>query len=487
MDSALALNVPDEFAGLILPDARLVDRVLRFASLAAMAPAESFPDMLQDVANLEGAYRLFNNERVTAQALQQPHTERTIERAKQASSIVVPHDTTDVETRWADVEQVGRSHTGEVGYKAHVSLALSVMPDRPVRPLGVLGFEPVFRTGPARSSSKKKPSGGETARWKNKEYARWKRGIEAAGKALAGHPSVIHVADREADCFELFSLIEQLNQGFVIRLRTDRRARLQDEDEGDWDWSTLGKLASQMKGVCAKEVPLSKRGAKGAPASLKTHPPRESRSALLHFDAVQVEIPRPRYLSEGPATLQVGLVRVWEPHPPAGEQPVEWLLFTNEPCDTADAMIRVVDLYRCRWVIEEFFKTLKTGCALEKRQFESKHALVNILAVFLPIAVHLLWIRSCARDTPDAPATDVFTPLQLTVMRHRSHRKMSANPTAKEALWVLAGIGGHIPNNGWPGWQVLGRAYMKLLDAVEVWKLATATTEERLAAEAAKM
>lgn len=147
---------------------------------------------------------------------------------------------------------------------------------------------------------------------------------------------------------------------------------------------------------------------------------------------------------------------------------------TNEPCETPHEIVRIVDLHRCRWIIEEFFKALKTGCALEKRQFETRDALLNILALFLPIAVHLLWIRSCARDTPDAPATAVLTPLQLTVLRARSHRPLSENPTAREALWVLAGIGGHIPNNGWPGWQVLGRAYVKLLEAVDVWKLATA-------------
>jgi hypothetical protein len=59
---------------------------------------------------------------------------------------------------------------------------------------------------------------------------------------------------------------------------------------------------------------------------------------------------------------------------------------------------------------------------------------------------------------------------------------MSENPTAREALWVLAGIGGHIPNNGWAGWQVLGRAYVKLLDAVETWKLATAAAARDVAA-----
>jgi hypothetical protein len=487
MQPAPKHDVLDEFAGLILPDKRLIDRVLKFVAAAIKAPAESFPDMLEDVASLEAAYRLLSNDRVTPQALHQPHRARVIERTAEASSVVVVHDTSDVQTPWADPSKVGYLNTGNAGYRAHASLALSIESNRPVRPLGVLSLEPIFRSEPSKSKSKKRPSGADTARWKDKEYARWQRGVEATAQALKECPSVIHVMDREADCYALFSQIQQLEQGFVVRLRTDRRAKQADDTDDDVDWSTLGKLATEMQGVCTREVPLSKRGAKRAPASLETHPPRESRNALLHFSAMKVEVAKPRYAAGVPATMTLGFVRVWEPHPPEGQDAVEWLLITNEPCETPDEIVRVVDLYRCRWIIEEFFKALKTGCALEKRQFESRHALLNILMLFLPIAVHLLWIRTCARDTPDAPATDVFTPIQLTVLRHRSHRRMSDNPTAKEALWALAGIGGHIPNNGWPGWQVLGRAYVKLLEAVEVWKLATAAAASAPGPQAAKM
>jgi Transposase DNA-binding/Transposase DDE domain len=477
-------DICGEFSGLILPDKRLIDRVLKFVTVASMAPAESFPDMLEDNASLEGAYRLLNNARVSFDALQQPHKKRTVERARDASAVVVAHDTSDVQTAWAEASKLGYLDTGEAGYRAHVSLALSVESGRPVRPLGALCVQPVFRPKPSKTKNKH-PSGAETAGWKDKEYARWERGVEESARVLAECPSVVHVMDREADCYPLFSKIQQLNQGFVIRLRSDRRAKQADDADDDEDWSTLGKLATDMKGVCVRDVALSKRGAKRAPASLKTHPPRESRNALLHFSAMQVEIAKPRHVVNAPASLNLTFVRVWEPNPPEGDDPVEWLLITNEPCETPDEIVRVVDLYRCRWIIEEFFKVLKTGCSLEKRQLESRHALLNVLALFLPIAVHLLWMRTCSRDTPDAPATDVFTPLQLTVLRHRSHRPMSANPTAREALWVLAGIGGHIRNNGWPGWQVLARAYVKLCDAVETWKLATAAASG--AAGASKM
>jgi hypothetical protein len=474
MHPAPKQDVLGEFAGLILPDKRLVDRVLKFVAAAAKSPSESLPHMFEDVAGLEGAYRMLSNDRVSFEALHAPHKMRTIERSRDASSVVVVHDTSDVQTPWAKPEMVGYLNTGKAGYRAHVSLALNVASNRPVCPLGVLSSELIFRPKFAKSKTKKRRSGADTAHCKEKEFTRWERGVDASAQALADCPSVVHVMDREADSYVLFSQIQSLKQGFVIRLRTDRRAKQADDVDDDVDWSTLGRLATEMKGVCTRDVPLSKRGAKRAPASLKTHPPRESRNALLHFSAMNVEIAKPKYVAGAPASLTLRFVRVWEPNPPEGEEPVEWLLITNEPCETPEEIVRVVDLYRCRWTIEEFFKALKTGCALEKRQFESRDALVNVLALFLPIAVHLLWLRACARDTPDSPATDVFTPLQLTVLRHRSHRRMSESPTAKEALWVLAGIGGHIPNNGWPGWQVLGRAYVKLLDAVEVWKLATA-------------
>lgn len=181
-----------------------------------------------------------------------------------------------------------------------------------------------------------------------------------------------------------------------------------------------------------------------------------------------------------PESLHLTLVRVWEPSPPAGEVGIEWLLLTTESAETPAEIMRVVDIYRARWLIEDFFKALKSGCLIQERQFESAHALLNLLALFLPIAVHLLLLRSCARDSPDAPAAEVLTPLQLTVLRHLSHRKMPESPSASQALWALAGLGGHIANNGWPGWQVLGRAFITLSRALRPWELATRAAQAKM-------
>jgi hypothetical protein len=476
-------DVLGEFDELVLPDERLVKRVRTFVEAAWKSPSVSLPKMLEDVAALEGAYRLLSNDRVAPEALRASHRTRTVQRARTAAEIVVVHDTSEIQTPYAEAEEVGYLQTGKVGYRAHVSLAQTVEPGRAVRPLGVLSVQTNFRTKPpGLGNPKRKIGGAETARWKGKESERWWNGVEACADALEGCSAVVHVMDREADSYPLFSQIRQLGHSFVVRLRNDRRAKLADSDSDDEQWSSLAALAIGMQGSFTRDVPLSKRGAKGKgpPDKLRLHPPRDARCAQLHFGAVPVEISRPRYLpsADFPASLPLCLVRVWEPNPPPGEDPVEWLLITNEPCETPEEIARIVDLYRSRWTIEDLFKALKTGCAIEERQLESRHALLNALSLFLPIAVHLLWLRTCARDEPDAAASEVLTELQLTVLRHRSHRPLPEKPTAAQALWCLAGLGGHIPNNGWPGWQVLGRAFSTLLEAIAGWRLAIQAAEK---------
>jgi hypothetical protein len=474
-------DVVAEFQELVLPDERLCRRVRSFVGCAWRSPSESFPRMLQDAAQLEGGYRLLSNPRVTFSALQAAHVARAAARAQNTGEVVVVHDTTEIETPYLHEAEASYLKTGRLGYRAHISLAVAVGAEGPARPFGVLSAQADFHPHPPKSGKKQSKNGWATARSKDKAFMRWFRGVEASAEVLGDVSSVVHVADREADSYPLFHRILELGHGFVIRLRTDRRARLADDDGFDDEWSSLGEIASAMQGSFKRNVPLSKRGSKAAPARLKTHPPREARGAELHYSAAKVELKRPHYQPASlAASLELSLVRVWEPEPPDGDDAVEWLLVTTEPCQTPADIMRVVDLYRARWVIEDFFKALKTGCALESRQLETRHALLNTLALFLPIAVHLLWLRTAARDTPDAPATNAFTPLQLEVLAHLSHRKMPPNPTVLDAMWALAGYGGHIANNGWPGWQVLGRAFVRLLDAVTTWQVATQAAREKM-------
>ena len=68
---------------------------------------------------------------------------------------------------------------------------------------------------------------------------------------------------------------------------------------------------------------------------------------------------------------------------------MQWLLYTTEVIETPEQVARIVDIYRARWTIEEYFKAIKTGCGFEKKQLQDFEALTNLLATFAPIAYRL--------------------------------------------------------------------------------------------------
>jgi hypothetical protein len=111
---------------------------------------------------------------------------------------------------------------------------------------------------------------------------------------------------------------------------------------------------------------------------------------------------------------------------------------------------------------------------LEKRQLESFHSLTNALALFLPIAWQMLLLRSLSRLSPEAPAEQVLNPTQIALLRHTQPKKMKEGTTVRDALYAIAGLGGHLTQNGPPGWQTLGRGMEELLRMEMGWTAAIA-------------
>jgi hypothetical protein len=183
-----------------------------------------------------------------------------------------------------------------------------------------------------------------------------------------------------------------------------------------------------------------------------------------------VTLRRPNIVgAHAPRTVDINVLHVFEPEPPQDEEPVEWLLYTTEPLKTRQNVEDVVDNYRCRWLIEELNKALKTGRVVQERRLESLDALTTMLALSLPIAVELLALRALARTDPSSSAELVFHKQELAALRHISHRPLPKNPTVQDALWCIAGLGGHIKNNGAAGWQVLQRGMEKFVAFAAGW------------------
>jgi len=122
---------------------------------------------------------LINNAAIEPQQLFDVLAESAAERAKVAGDVLVIHDTTTCTFEHADPAEIGYLSTGKAGFYPHFSLVVEGNAWR--RPLGVVHLEIISRKQHSKRGRKNKASGLETSRWKDRESARWSRGVEARG------------------------------------------------------------------------------------------------------------------------------------------------------------------------------------------------------------------------------------------------------------------------------------------------------------------
>jgi hypothetical protein len=457
-------GVADEFRGSKLGDQRRERRLEGLAAAMARAPSKSFPKALPP-AGLEGAYRFFSNPKVTPGAVLGGHVEQTVERMGEAGLSLVLHDSSTISFN-SEGHREGLLATGaKQHFVVHCSLAVAADGSR--TPLGVVAASYHLPT--------KSRDGRHQMRWSDHV-----REVDALG---LGTQRIVHVMDREADDYNVLALMVSMGARFVVRLHHDRPVKADAEEteenvEAKRGATPTKRLRSHLGDaplIAQREVKLARRGGNRGDKQRRVHPNREGRLAQLAINAMAVTIERsPTADRSTPATLRLNVVRVWEPKPPEGQPPVEWLLYTTEPIDTPEQIMQVVDWYRARWTIEEYFKALKTGCALESRQLGDLHALTNATALFLPIAWRLLCLKTEARRTPDAPATVVLDEVELEVLRAAGRVLLPPRPTVHQTMLAVAALGGHLKHNGAPGWQTLAHGFARLLSLAEGWRLRAA-------------
>lgn len=444
-----------------LGDPRLVRRAVGLAQALADCPNQSLPKVWATVAELEAGYRFLRNPRTEFTALMEPVQQGTREAALEAGRVLVIHDTTDIECPSADPDEVGYLQTGKPGFYVHH--ALCVRDDDTARPLGVAWAQLWGR--PVRSKNRGQAvAGGTLAKLEERESDRWLEGLSEAHLWTEGCKRVVHVMDRESDSYRVFEQLDALSADFVLRMRHDRcteEGRVSDE---------LAHADIRLRRL----VPLSVRARKTMPRY--THQGRDAREASLVVRVETIRLKPPNYMRTHDS-IEVNVVQVLEEDPPAGVEPTSWVLATSLPTATKAQVESVIDIYRSRWQIEEFHKALKTGCMFEKRQLESFDSITTLLAICYPIACELLRLRSRARQ-PGIRATEVLRTSLLDCLRaHPKARKISADPSAEEALAAIAGLGGHQKHNGPPGWQTLAAGYMRLLDFERGWLAALAARD----------
>jgi hypothetical protein len=358
-----------------LGDERRNQRARRVGTAVASKPELSLTKVFTDEADLEAAYRLLRNPAVAWRDLAAAHLGRTLERAAQTGEVLVAHDTTDLAFRmyWPDERrgQTSSFSSRTQGFFLHTSLAITAQGR--ALPLGVVDLQPfVHQSGISESDTQTREFWENEAGLFDNEQARWCRSVAITHDELAKHGlDPVHVMDCETDSYGLLSWLVQDDHRFVLRCDGTRKL----------------KHGGEMRDIGVVTVNLGERFALRSGSKVDSHPPRRARTVQLTVRAGMVTLTRtqkakdaswsPSGFAHQPKTLDLHLVEAVETNPPAGEKAVRWLLLTTEPIDTTDDVLRIVEWYRRRWPIEEYFKALKTGCKLENRQMESSATMLR--------------------------------------------------------------------------------------------------------------
>jgi hypothetical protein len=284
----------------------------------------------------------------------------------------------------------------------------------------------------------------------NKESQRWLDGTMRAGEVLAGAAHITGVSDRESDIYEHFARRPD-NVHLIVRACQNRKIETDDTDQVNLLFSHVDGLPEQ--GRFEVKIPAA--------------PGRKARTTELavRFSRLVLRKPLHGAAADLPATIALTMVDVRETSTPQDGKPIHWRLLTTHAVTNLDEARRIVDLYRMRWTIEEFFHALKTaGFDIEAADIGDPKVMIKFVTAVTVAAVTVMQLVKARDGTTDQVLADAFAPADQPILEALSAQlegktARQKNPHPKGSLafagWVISRLGGWTGYYGKPGPRVM--------------------------------
>jgi len=460
--------VERELRGCKFKDKRLEHRLRMLLAQIASRPGGSIPLVCQDWANTKAAYRFFDNDRVDEGEILEGHFQATRSRVPQTTEpILVLHDTTEFSYKRENTEAIGKTtvtftgvdkdgrprlHT-VCGILMHSSLVVTT----DGLPLGLAAAKFWSRDKFKGTNALKKKINPTRVPIEEKESVRWLDNVRQSSTRLGDSARCVHIADREADIYELFCLAAELGTHFVIRTCADRLA-------GDGDHTVSAEMAEvRCKGVHRVEV--------------------TDRDGCVSTAVVELRYRRIRVLppigkQNRYPSLELTVLHATERGTPKGREPIDWKLVTDLPIQSRAEAVEKLRWYALRWRIETYHKILKSGCRAEELKLRTAERIVHLLGIFCILAWRIFWLTMMRRESGKAPSSLVFTKLEIDLLaRTARNQRARGKASLSGALLQLACLGGYLNrvNDGPPGNVVIWRGMARLTDIALGFELAGGT------------
>lgn len=461
----------DEFANCEFGDQRLTKRLRKLAEKLSDCPHLSIPAALITKGDVDGCYRFFDNDKVTPDDILSPHVECTYERIRQVKYVLLVQDTTEIDLTRPEQQVAGAGPMdcdARLGAFFHPMIAF----DAHGVGLGLVGQKSWTRVELDKASHAEKSKKRKRKPIEEKESYRWLQGLQTARRAAAACPQTtcVCVGDSESDIYELFaahaeSLEQTPNLQLLVRAGQDRNTT------GGEDWAEQVRQTEKIADHC---IHIRGRRAKvaGGKKSARSAD-RDARTAELEVRKATVEVRRPVHGGKQlPESIRLNVVFSEERNPPSGETPISWMLVTTLPIETDEDVQRVTSSYCGRWQIEVYFRTLKSGCRIEQRRFETIDRVLNCLAFYSVVAWRLMYLCHLGRACPELPCELMFEPSEWKSVYAVLGEEIPEHgcPTLNELIRAIARLGGFMDRPGnHPGTQTLWVGLLRCYDLSTAW------------------
>ena len=438
-----------DFPGLDLGDVRRNERFVSIIENITAQPGSSIPKQSESWYETKATYQFFKDQSLTLEMLQKVLAAYGATQVQEMSDVLIVHDTSNISFSDLQCEGLGYLDAKQGrGIMCHSSMAVSTegLPLALVHQYNWLREVANLQT----KDSRKKP-------FDQKESYRWQRGIKEVNEGLGTSVRTIHIADREADIYELFFTAFQPNSELLYRAHYNRKTRA-----GSPLWDRIAQ--GEVRGEVVLYLP-DEKGRKPAPLT-----------AAVRYE--EVEILRPKTSGAAYESVVLTTITVTEKDPPQDKEPLHWQLLTTLEVTTVLDVLRYVRWYTYRWLIERFHYVLKSGTRIEELQLKKAGSLQKAVVLYSLAAFRLMQLVYESRSHPGASCEVVLTKAEwmvLWLLTSPGAPLPIAPPSLAEAVKRIARLGGHLgrKNDGPPGVKTTWLGYQRIQDAAAIYEQLT--------------
>lgn len=421
---------------------------------------------------LVGMCRFINNPQVKLDQLMQSNIENCSNHIVKSSNYLVIQDSSylsfssnsgKLRVQDSDLGPVGRNNKSGVGFVLHPSLVVDSSNGFPV------GLSDIKIWNRQFGQKTRKERNYQSLPIEEKESYKWIEGMERSSWVKDQCCTATHVMDSEGDIYDILCHPLASNEHLLIRSCHNRY--LFDHPRS----TKLSDYLSSLPITCSFQLDI--KGTKD----------RKKRKGKFGLKFTKVKIKKPKNNPvELPEYIEVNVVHVKEysVSVPAGEDPIEWVLYTTHPVENIEQAFQIVEWYTMRWIIEMLFSSLKTrGLDIESSQLETGIGLKKLTTISLQVSLQLLQLTKDRDNKCKQKASLIFSPQAVDFLKvfiltlegkTQKQKNLFETGSLAWAAWCIARLGGWkgYKSESPPGVRTFNRGLIKFWDAFDGWIIA---------------